>query len=869
MTIHRETFHKLIFRVAILALALGTAAVLSGFGPDLQAVDPTLAEDQPRGKVLGRALVGAVGDDPETGQEAADAISAVATGAVGRLTIMTPQGEITVQIDENTSITSPSGTARVLERISQGLPVRVAILTDRPPLGDDGTPTGELATALKLAIIPGKAVREHRRVIVAEKRDSDNVTTVDSDGNTSELAVADPTGVQETGDILADEGRPADRVLSSIASDLPEQGEITVLLVRPGKDNEQKEVVAAVVRTRRVIERLSRLADEAKLRDEDVFKSARLENLLEQHRNSVKTRLENILEAAETRFKEVVDRAAERATKALEILREERGGVSGLNEEKTECIIRILGRLPASKSEIPPEQLRRIENQCLETDRDRPQVRLLSPSPGTTLTEGQEIELRISEWQYPGLTTELLINGEVHVFDDAAGDRLRIQVRVPVGEPILSVQIIQRLPDADETLLKLLFDVRRDPPPRLRITSESTRQDLVPGATLNLGVRAEDNGEVVSVRLVVNGQVLGTGGSSIRGVEFSVPTDASSLVIEATATDDSGNTSSVTRTLKIEPDPAPRVWIASPEAGERLVAGTTVTVSAQAQDNGQVVSIEFMADGGRLAPVSLERNEIDSVTASLPGFEGRIAGLVYIATLGIPVPTGVASLAVQAIATDDLGNTATANRTWDVETAEDTSPVIKILAPSDRSSVVEGSALTVQVEAEDDGRVTAVTVAWPRTGVTVPARFRDGLWTAETTVPTLSSPVTRTASSVPPHVFVGTVTIDGVTAADGTVVTAWLEGGASTEITLQVTATDDGGNQTVASLELGLLSQQNQIGEATVANGSYTLLVEQLAGQNLAGRTINFRVDGVAVEQTATWEQGGGDELPIRAISGR
>ena len=865
MSIYNKKFHKIIYRVAILALALGTAAILAGFGPNLQA------EDEPRGKVLGRAVVGAVGDDPETGQQAADALSAVAGGGVGRLTIMTPQGEITIQIDENTRITSPSGTTRLLERIREGLPVRVAVLADRPPLGDDGTATGELATALKLVIIPGKAVRKHRRVIVAEKRDADNVTAVDSDGNTSELSAEGQTGDLGAGGILADDDRPPDTVSSSVAADLPEQGESAVLLVRPGRDNEEEEVVTAVVKTQRVIDRLSRLAEEVRSLDEDAFKSARIENLLEQHRDSVRIRLEHIRETAETRFREVIDRAAERAAKALEILWEQQGGVSGLSEEKTECVVGILGRLPASKSEIPPGQLRQIQTRCLETDRDRPQVRLISPSAGTTLTEGDEIDLRLEARQRGDASIVLLINGEAREFDETTGDRLRIKVRVPAGEPILSVQVIQRLPDTDdETLLKLLFDVRQDPPPRLRITSESTKEDLAPGATLNLGVRTEDNGEVVSVRLLVNGQVLGTGGSSIRGIEFTIPDDASSLVIEATATDNSGNTSSVSRTLKIGPDPAPRVWITSPEAGERLIAGTAVTVRAQAQDNGQITSIEFVADGVRFAPVPLVRSQIDSEAASAAGFEGDVEGPVEGGALEIRVPTGgVGSISVQAIAMDDHGNTATATRTWDVETAEDTPPVVKILELSDSSSVVEGSVLTVQVEAEDDGRVTAVTVAWPRTGLTVPARLSGGIWTAETTVPTLSSPVTSTSSSVPPHVFVGTVTIDGITAEDGSVVTAWVEGGASTGITLQVTATDDGGNQTVVSLELELLSQQIQVGEATVAGGSYTILVVPLAGQNFAGKTIMFRVNNVAVGRTATWVQGGGDELPLRATSGR
>ena len=40
----------------------------------------------------------------------------------------------------------------------------------------------------------------------------------------------------------------------------------------------------------------------------------------------------------------------------------------------------------------------------------------------------------------------------------------------------------------------------------------------------------------------------------------------------------------------------------------------------------------------------------------------------------------------------------------------------------------------------------------------------------------LSIPTAAFAQRVPPHVFVGSVTLDGATAADGAAVTAWIDG---------------------------------------------------------------------------------------------
>ena len=90
-------------------------------------------------------------------------------------------------------------------------------------------------------------------------------------------------------------------------------------------------------------------------------------------------------------------------------------------------------------------------------------------------------------------------------------------------------------------------------------------------------------------------------------------------------------------------------------------------------------------------------------------------------------------------------------------------------------------------------------------------------------------PAVASAQQVPPHVFIGTVTVNGLDAPVGTAVTAWIDG------VVQGTTTVQGG-------------------------GGYTLLVNQGSGT-----AITFMVGSLDSAETATWEQGGGEVLDLNA----
>jgi len=98
----------------------------------------------------------------------------------------------------------------------------------------------------------------------------------------------------------------------------------------------------------------------------------------------------------------------------------------------------------------------------------------------------------------------------------------------------------------------------------------------------------------------------------------------------------------------------------------------------------------------------------------------------------------------------------------------------------------------------------------------------------------LAIPTSVFAQNAKPHVFVGTATLDGATAAEGAAVTAWVGG--------------------------------EQVADTTVKGGQYDILVSSSAGY--AGETVSFKVSGADASETAAWVEGGGDIVNLTAASG-
>lgn len=106
-----------------------------------------------------------------------------------------------------------------------------------------------------------------------------------------------------------------------------------------------------------------------------------------------------------------------------------------------------------------------------------------------------------------------------------------------------------------------------------------------------------------------------------------------------------------------------------------------------------------------------------------------------------------------------------------------------------------------------------------------------------TVAPTATTPPTfdfgQGGQPIPPHAFVGTVTVDGSTAADGTRVTAWLEG------------------------------VQGPVAETKVSGGQYVIKIVQRGEANYASKKVTFKIGGRDANETFIWEPGGADELNL------
>ncbi len=85
-----------------------------------------------------------------------------------------------------------------------------------------------------------------------------------------------------------------------------------------------------------------------------------------------------------------------------------------------------------------------------------------------------------------------------------------------------------------------------------------------------------------------------------------------------------------------------------------------------------------------------------------------------------------------------------------------------------------------------------------------------------------------------PHVFIGSVTIGGLTAPDDTEVTLWVA------------------------------EYNRPVGTVTTSGGNYSAFAHQYGAASFNGKTLIFKVNGRDTGETAVWDSG---EATVLAIS--
>ena len=135
--------------------------------------------------------------------------------------------------------------------------------------------------------------------------------------------------------------------------------------------------------------------------------------------------------------------------------------------------------------------------------------------------------------------------------------------------------------------------------------------------------------------------------------------------------------------------------------------------------------------------------------------------------------------------------------------------------------------------------VTPTATATPATPVPTPTPVPTATpLPTPTPLPTVTpipplDPLPAVVTSEIPHVFVGKVTIGGVTAIDNTDVSVWL-----------------------AEFDA-------PIGTGITSGGNYTVLANQHGSQSFVGQFLIFKVNGLNTAQTAVWQKGGATILDL------
>jgi hypothetical protein len=216
---------------------------------------------------------------------------------------------------------------------------------------------------------------------------------------------------------------------------------------------------------------------------------------------------------------------------------------------------------------------------------------------------------------------------------------------------------------------------------------------LAPGTFITIQVEAEDNEDVATVIFTIDGVSHPALTSGPYTIDVKVPSDTSSMAIEATAFDDDGNGSSAAVSVNVR-DAPPTVKITEPfgEGGADPIVteGHTITISADATDDVSLPSVVFTVNGEPQAaitgpPYSIQFTVPANQPASSPGL-----------------------LKIAARATDSAGNSA--SDAVSAMVALPTAPKVRIITqPTADAKITEGETLLVTAETDDDSAVVSVT----------------------------------------------------------------------------------------------------------------------------------------------------------------
>ena len=216
-----------------------------------------------------------------------------------------------------------------------------------------------------------------------------------------------------------------------------------------------------------------------------------------------------------------------------------------------------------------------------------PQVSVVTAVSTSTGDRGTTVSITITGFNFLGGSLSVTAPGVTLSNIQVTLDQIAVEVTISPAAQVgdASIRLVTGL-----GTVTIPFAVA-DPPPTVTITAPAEGVIVIEGSKLTLHAEAADNVQVTRVVWSLNG----VAGPPILSPPYTrvitVPTGLTSLTIQATATDDLGQTNTATRVITVIPDPGTTVVGRVVDTGGQPFAGATVTVlgkfAAQSQADGR------------------------------------------------------------------------------------------------------------------------------------------------------------------------------------------------------------------------------------------------------------------------------------------
>ena len=236
--------------------------------------------------------------------------------------------------------------------------------------------------------------------------------------------------------------------------------------------------------------------------------------------------------------------------------------------------------------------------------------------------------------------------------------------------------------------------------PLLGVLEPIQGSTLYAGHTITVKWHATDDSELKSVRVLANGAAIQSTPVSGQDITtqftYQVPSGASSLTLEAHATDIYGNDGVTSWKYTVTKDLPPTVSIRAPAQGSRLVEGEPFTMSAYVADDGKVSSVTFFIqnNGADIFSKTIDSGTIAAAIA---------AGQPVSAAMRVPhrPDAGEGTVTIGVRATDDAGQTSQVLLVMDILDDEE-APKIQLTTPDKAFSVMPGASFDIKGSGNDN-----------------------------------------------------------------------------------------------------------------------------------------------------------------------